>query len=360
MTNNFSMPKYYQKPEFSRTDVNKAGMTFIDQDADETAKEQALNIINNWRVSHNFPLNTFQWRLRSVSKKINPDCLVAQRIKRLVSIKLKLQLQSDMKLSQMQDIGGCRAIMKDISELDQLVNVYKHESRGIKHKLHKEQDYITEPKISGYRGVHLIYKYNSDKSTDYKDMRIEIQIRTLMQHAWATAVETVGTFINMPLKSSLGDDGWLRFFALMGSAMAISEGKPIVPNTTENIIDLRKEITFLSNKLEVEKHLATFRESIQVLSSGRRTNDAYYYLLELDPEAGRVIIKSYSQNQLKTASSDYLTLEKRITDGKRDAVLVSADSIESLRLAYPNYYLDTDIFLKQLKEYTTTGQLSLW
>lgn len=354
------MPKYYQKPDFSRMEVNKAGAKFIDPNTNDSDKEQALNIINNWRVAHNFPLNTFQWRLRWVAKKINPNCLVAQRIKRLASIKLKLELQPDMKLSQMQDLGGCRAIMKDIGELDQLVNVYKHESRGIKHKLHKEQDYIIEPKISGYRGVHLIYKYGSDKSTDYKDMRIEIQIRTLMQHAWATAVETVGTFINMPLKSSLGDDGWLRFFALMGSAMAISEGKPIVPNTTENIKNLREEINYLSKKLEVEKHLATFRESIQVLSSGRRTNDAYYYLLELDPEGGRVIIKSYSQNQLKTASSDYLTLEKRITDGKRDAVLVSADSIEALRLAYPNYYLDTDIFLKQLQEYTATGQLALW
>lgn len=354
------MPKYYLKPEYSRTDVNKAGMTFIDVNADELEKEKALSIINNWRVAHNFPLNTFQWRLRWVAKKINPDCLVAQRIKRLASIKLKLELQPDMKLSQMQDIGGCRAIMKDIGELDQLVNVYKHESRGIKHKLHKEQDYIIEPKVSGYRGVHLIYKYGSDKSADYKDMRIEIQIRTLLQHAWATAVETVGTFINMPLKSSLGDDGWLRFFALMGSAMAISEGKPVVPNTSENVKKLRDEITFLSKKLEVEQHLAAFRKSVQVLSTGRRTNDAYYYLLELDPDAGRVIIKSYSQNQLKTASSDYLTLERRITDGKRDAVLVSADSIEALRLAYPNYYLDTDIFLRQLKDYTTTGQLTLW
>lgn len=354
------MPRYYLKPEFSRSEVNKAGATFVNPNATDAEKEHALNVINNWRVSHNFPLNTFQWRLRYVAKRINPDSLIAQRIKRLASIKLKLELQPDMKLSQMQDIGGCRAIMKDVTELDQLVNIYKHESRGIKHKLHKEQDYITNPKPSGYRGVHLIYKYGSDKSADYRDMRIEIQIRTLMQHAWATAVETVGTFINMPLKSSLGDDGWLRFFALMGSAMAISEGKPTVPDTSENIAELKKEINFLSRKLEVEKHLTAFRKSIEVLTSDRRINNAYYYLLELDPTAGRVIIKAYSQNQLKTASKDYVTLERRISNDKRDAVLVSADSIDALRLAYPNYYLDTDIFLKQLKQFTSTGQLSLF
>lgn len=352
------MPKYYPVPEYSRTQVNKAGDILIDPNATEEQNEWALLVINNWRTSHNFPLNTFQIRLRDLTQKINPESLVAQRIKRLASIRLKLELEPDMKMSQMQDLGGCRAIMKNVQELDSLVEIYKHGSRGIKHTLHKEQDYIINPKKSGYRGVHLVYKYGSDKSTVYKDMRIEIQIRTLMQHAWATAVETVGTFIKMPLKSSIGDAGWLRFFALMGSAMAIAEGKPVVPNTSENVNILRSEIINLSTQLEVEAHLKTFRSSIQVMSSHRKTSDAYYYLLDLDPDEGRVVVRSYTHNQLKTASSDYMSLEKRITSGKRDAVLVSADSVKALKLAYPNYYLDTDIFLKQLKEFTSTGKFS--
>lgn len=48
--------------------------------------------------------------------------------------------------------------------------------------------------------VHLIYKYRSDKVTIYDDMCIEIQTRTLMQHAWATTVEIVGKFIKQSLK----------------------------------------------------------------------------------------------------------------------------------------------------------------
>jgi hypothetical protein len=351
------MPKYYPKPEYSRMDVNKAGEILINANSDQEY-DWALAVINNWRTSHNFPLNTFQRRLRDVAKKINPESLIAQRIKRFASIKLKLELQPNMKMSQMQDLGGCRAILKDIQELDEMVEIYKFQSRGLKHTLHKEQDYISNPKPSGYRGVHLIYKYGSDKSTDFKDMRIEIQIRTLLQHAWATAVETVGTFIKMPLKSSLGDTGWLRFFALMGSAMAIAEGKPVVPGTSEKIEELKDEIILLSKKLDVETHLFTFRHSIQVMSSNKKLANAYYYLLDLDPDEGRVIIKAYTQNQLKTASADYMTLEKRITDGKRDAVLVSADSVKALKLAYPNYYLDTDIFLQQLKEFTSTGKFT--
>jgi hypothetical protein len=64
---------------------------------------------------------------------------------------------------------------------------------------------------------------------------------------------------------------------------------------------------------------------------------------------------------LTVASSDYITLEKRIGEGK-DAVLVSADSIEALRLAFPNYYLDTNLFLKELEiiKNSETRQLRLF
>src|SRR5438105_2943030 len=118
------MPKFYITPEYSRTEVNKAGELLISPDATDQQKEHALTVINNWRASHNFPLNTFQMRLRQVAKDMNRESLVAQRIKRLASIKLKLELQPDMKMSQMQDIGGCRAIMKDVGELDALVDIY--------------------------------------------------------------------------------------------------------------------------------------------------------------------------------------------------------------------------------------------
>jgi hypothetical protein len=351
----------YPTPEYSRKEVNRAGDVIVNPQSSDESIESALLVVNNWRASHNFPLNTFQMRLRNVARKIHPDNLVAQRIKRLSSIKLKLERFSDMKLAQMQDIGGCRAIMRDVAQVDTLVDIYRHESRGMKHKIAKEQDYIFFPKTSGYRGIHLIYKYHSDKKgKHYEDMRIEIQVRTLIQHAWATAVETVGTFIKQSLKSSQGEADWLRFFALMSSAMAIEEGKPIVSGTPSDVNELRSEIIALSAKLDVDEHLTAYRDTIEVLSSGNTTN-AHYYLLELDPYEGRVIIKSYSQTQLATASSDYLTLEKRIINDRRDAVLVSADSVEALKLAFPNYYLDTDLFLAHLRKLVNnTNQLTLF
>ena len=73
-------------------------------------------------------------------------------------------------------------------------------------------------------------------------MRIEIQLRSRLQHAWTAAVETMGTASGQALKSSEGDEGWLRFFVLMASEIAFSEGFPLVPDTPDDRDGLRREL----------------------------------------------------------------------------------------------------------------------
>ncbi|RMG20666.1 MAG: hypothetical protein D6729_02400, partial [Deltaproteobacteria bacterium] len=116
----------------------------------------------------------------------------------------------------------------------------------------------------GYRGVHLIYQYHSDRMTTYNGLRIELQIRSLLQHAWATAVETVGIFLQHSLKSSMGPDDWLRFFALSASAFARAEGSPAVPGTPTVQRELRREIKRLMHELGVEENLRTFGQALRV------------------------------------------------------------------------------------------------
>lgn len=52
-------------------------------------------------------------------------------------------------------------------------------------------DYISTPKESGYRSLHLKYKNKNKYRPDYDGLQIEIQLRTKLQHIWATAVETM-------------------------------------------------------------------------------------------------------------------------------------------------------------------------
>ena len=348
----------YTQPEYSVQEINGAGKIlsasfrddWTDWSDDQLTKYRlAVEIINNWRGSHNYPLNTFSVNLRAISKRLSSDALVAQRIKRLQSIGLKLVLHPTMKLSQMQDLGGCRAILPDISIAKKVVEYYELTSR-IKHERAPTDDYIANPKASGYRGVHLIYRYFSDKNKAiYNGMKIEMQIRSKYQHAWATAVETTGMFSGQALKSSLGSEDWKRFFALMGSVIAFREKSPLIPGTPQKRSELIDELRGLAMTLQVSVRLREYGNAMNAISN--TTTDAVFYLLQLDPTKGRLQITGFALNQIEEASKRYAEAEeaaKQKSGG--DAVLVSVESISALGKAYPNYFADTRLFLELMQQ----------
>lgn len=332
-------------PQYGRGRVDAAGRTLALPQASSTYDE-ALDIINNWRSSHGFPLNTIQIGLRKRARRVSADALVAQRIKRLSSIRLKLVDNPHMALSQMQDIGGCRAVVPNIGKVWELVRL--HESASHKHKQARFDDYINKPKASGYRGVHIIYKYFSDRTDTWNDLRIEVQLRSQLQHAWATAVETVGTFVRQALKSSHGEEDWLRFFALMGAAIARMENSPLPPESPSRKMSLVSELKRYASRLDVETRLTAYQAALHTLEDpSAKARNTKYLLLALDLERNVVEVSGFTERRLWEASQRYLDTEKRIADRPdAEAVLVSVDSLQLLRRAYPNYFLDTRRFLQ--------------
>ena len=338
----------WAEPIYSRTKVDEAGSTYIDPTTSREDRELALVAITNWRSSHSFPLNTLQMNLRHSAAQNDADPTVAQRIKRLPSIRHKLERFPGMKLSRMQDIGGCRAVLSSVESVNHLVEYYTVRSR-IKHKLVREDPYILTPKTSGYRGVHLVYSYFSDRNVTWNGLKIEIQIRSRLQHAWATAVETVGTFTQQALKSSWGEDDWLRFFAVMSSALALREGTPAVPDTPSDPAELRKELRRYARKLNVVNRLTAYGAALQLVDQAMIPTKGGMYLLELDIENRQLVARSYTNPLI--AAEDYSAIERAIeNEPGKDAVLVTVESLASLRRAYPNYFLDTTAFVESVKE----------
>lgn len=148
--------------------------------------------------------------LRSRARVVYGSPLVAQRIKRLRSIESKLRRWEKMQLARMHDIGGCRAVMRTVDQVHRVVEIYdqsrmKSPNRGA--QFVRKYDYIAHPKPDGYRGIHLVYRYRSSSRGKkiYNGLRIEIQLRTQLQHAWATAVEAVSMFTGQALKSNVGE-----------------------------------------------------------------------------------------------------------------------------------------------------------
>lgn len=352
---------YWPTPQYSRSQVTKAGQILISPSRSMRELVWAIRVLSNWRACHNYPVNTFQATLRAKLKKVDQGAIVAQRIKRMPSIVSKLQRFDQMNLARMQDIGGLRAVVGTLNKARQLEESYITGGR-LKHKLVQLKDYIKFPKSSGYRSIHLVYKYKNPKADQYNDLLVELQIRTKLQHAWATSVETMGTFLEHSLKSSEGPEEWLQFFSLTGSAFALLESCPPVTEFEH----LSKEETFIQTlqeyrRLGVQEKLSAY--SIATRSIISDNSRGSYHLILLYPKEQKVAIRGYSQQRLDEANEEYMRVEKRIASGESiQAVLVSAGSISALKKAYPNYFLDTQAFFRHMKriEDNVIGKNGKW
>ena len=85
-----------------------------------------------------------------------------------------------------------------------------------------------------------MYKYRGEKE-QYKDFFVELQIRSKIQHAWATAVEIVDTFTKQALKASHGHKDWMDFFRYTSAEFALMEDRPI-GDYVSNISSVRLKV----------------------------------------------------------------------------------------------------------------------
>lgn len=259
-----------------------------------------------------------------------------------------------MKLSQMQDIGGCRAVLSNVQMARKLYEQHYQRS-DLKHNLIRVKDYIQSPKNDGYRSIHLIYRYVSDKGkAEYNGLLVEIQIRSKLQHLWATAIETVGFFTRQALKSNEGEQEWMDFFRLVGSAFARMEGCPPVPDTPADEKELYLEIKKREAELNVVKVMRGWMQAIGVFEKKvKQTPKLQYFLLELDIAGEKLNITPYAKDDEQEAIIDYAESEKKNRGKKEyDVVLVGADTSTDLKKAYPNYFVDCEEFLVNLKKIT--------
>ncbi|MGQ0701767.1 MAG: RelA/SpoT domain-containing protein [Gemmatimonadales bacterium] len=356
-------------PQFSRTKVDAAGDYLAHElesrppgfdSKDEFHQflgktDEAFKIISNWRSSHSWPLLSARITLMDRARKVDREALISQRLKRMIAILTKLRRFRRMKLAQMQDIGGCRAVLRTNQMVERLDEAYRRASeRRQKHQseLIERYDYIKNPKADGYRGIHLVSKYHTQyaKYDKFHGLRVEVQLRSRLQHEWATAVETVDLFTTQALKSSVGEEPWKRFFLLMGGVFALKERRPVPPGLPLRVTAIKKELRQIAGALQVEKRFSAW-SMIVTESRPEKISGARTFLLTLDIAKGELFWHQYTLDAQQKAETDYAEIEKQIIrDPQRHAVLVSVASIRALRQAYPSFYADTTAFMAELRE----------
>lgn len=188
----------------------------------EDRVDHALDVLIAYRAAHSTALAGANMGLRRMVNSAGCRVEVSQRLKRIPTIIDKLQREPSLALSRMQDIGGVRAVLDSIDEVGRVEARVRHRRTvvGI-------SDYITTPRDSGYRAVHLVI--------EYRERHIEIQLRTRVMHAWAVTVERVSGRIGMNLKQD-GEHAIQELMRTISEAMAIEERGGIVNDTMQQEI----------------------------------------------------------------------------------------------------------------------------
>ena len=213
----------------------------------------------------------------------------------------------------------------------------------------KENNYIESPKASGYRSLHRVYRYTSDKRTLTTAFRLRYRCARNCSTLGRLRLRRSAPSWAKALKASQGSDEWLRFFALMGSALALREGTALVPGTPTSQRELVSELRDHVRSLDVDNRLAGYGSALNVMEEPF-VRGAEFFLLELVPSKHEVRVASYSRRELSAATEQYLQVERSLEGPGSEAVLVSVESLNQLRRAYPNYFLDTEVFLAAVRE----------
>ena len=176
----------------------------------------------------------------SITKKVAQTEVTGRPAKSTAAIIEKLRREST-RLSQMQDIAGCRVLVPDIATQDML-------TRSLVCALNDPRELDRRDKPShGYRAVHIV--------VSIAGRNVEIQIRTSLQQFWAALSEKISDSFGNDLKYGVGDPGILmQLHSLSSGVELVERQRPLLEfdvETARKINEREAHIRFMGEQLLV-------------------------------------------------------------------------------------------------------------
>lgn len=208
-----------------------------------------VNILNKYNENKKL-YNNLKNKLVVLIKELLLDEVNYHYIYSRVKEKNSLEKKIDTKagkysiIDDITDVVGCRIISYFEDDVEKIVTIIKKEFDIDEENSINKKSMLESDKF-GYLSYHLICKISERRLLlpeykKYKDIKFEIQIRSILQHAWAEIEHDIG------YKSSLGIPKELRrkFSRIAG----------LLETADENFCEIKKAIESYENKIGNDKN----------------------------------------------------------------------------------------------------------
>ena len=231
--------------------AEKFTKTQIDRLGDRLRKgiliDQDLRALDEYRRSFG---EAYEYVVRIIRERLKLEP-TGRPAKSTGSIIEKLRRES-IRLSQVQDIAGCRVVVPDVKEQDNVVSQLCSSFPGA-----SVVDRRDNPSF-GYRAIHVI------PCVDGK--LIEIQVRSSLQHLWAELSERISDVLDPGIKYGVGDPKILEILVTNSEWLRNVEDKERkFPSESFDIWKDHQQIN--KNRKELLDH---FKKLISIVETGRR------------------------------------------------------------------------------------------
>ena len=329
----------------------------------ELTEEEKLEF-DNFREAHNIIIKLFTIELKKVN--FSNQHLTASRNKRIETIISKLRRPEKPKLDRIHDIAGPRIIFENIKSLEDYIDILENtELVNFKEKINEDKNrynYIKNPKSDGYRSIHKVFYYSSnipystlnEKSFNLENKKIELQLRTRLQHIWATTVEIYDIINKSNIKTGTHNKLETKEGLFFKKCSLVFEG--IESNDVEKIKININEIFRDKDLVEIYNRLKGIK-NIKNIQLPKTLGSDEVFILITDLNKGKTTffttepIEKNDKQDTFLINASYRRLEEKNTKGEYILLLLTLGDIKKLKNVYPNYFLNTNKFISILKKY---------
>jgi ppGpp synthetase/RelA/SpoT-type nucleotidyltranferase len=320
----------------SKTRIDKAGRSLA-YPAELTLESMELEEdFDEYRISHLEPLSLTTLELQSWLHGYGGSYYIAQRVKRKPQIVRKLRRLS-VRLTQLQDIGGCRIIVEHNENVDKLIafikdNVIKSASFAVK----RVTDYREKGRDeTGYRSAHLLLERDGRS--------LELQVRSRIQHYWAESIERTSVIYGQHLKEQEGDPAVIAYFKQLSDVFyEIESGRD--PSVQAKVaLDRMREraqhIIYEADRNRVFDSKVN-EDIVRTLTNAQGNEGALTnWIMVFNWNTGDFVTWDVVGREAESAKAKYTHYERQFSsDAGFEVVMIGSSDISTVRQTHSHYF----------------------